>query len=134
MSGDLTGLCLYMSPNSHMKSCVGMYSNPVSPLHCNDFINCLVSDSLSMSLPCRLPLQLKQRLVKNRHFFCASIFQNGQSLNVKIIISNFFYQLSWYIVGSLSVPVVVLGKVPKWVGWDKWQDKRWFIWVLWVLV
>ena len=55
-----------------------------------------------------------------------------------VVSTNFFnyifYQLSWYIVGSLSFPVVVLGKVPKWVGWDKWQDKRWFIWVLWVLV
>ena len=26
-------------------------------------------------------------------------------------------------VGTLSVPVDVLGWVPKWVGWGKWEDK-----------
>ena len=37
-----------------------------------------------------------------------------------------------YIVGSLSDPIVVLGEIPKGVGWDKWRDKLLFIWVLWV--
>ena len=55
-----------------------------------------------------------------------------------LLFSTIQYSVIWYskseilIVSSRSIPVVVLGWVPKWIGWDNWRDKWRLIWVLWV--